>query len=86
MISSIVTLDDLALDVSDRAVNEGKTVLTSMPFDVGKLVSTFGGEAAGDCLLIFVKEIDGKDLRFIEAGVALRLLVYADQGKRRIQR
>ena len=85
VITAVVALADRALDVSDGPVQERDAVAAHMPGGILELLDPFGGEAVGEVLLVFAQQVDGKHTGFLEAFVAVGLLVDADQHQRRIQ-
>jgi hypothetical protein len=86
VIASIVALPDSAFDVTERGVQYGRPIRSFSPLQPGEFIYPFGGKAAGNILLLFAEEVDCESIHRLEAVVALRRLINADEDQRGIQR
>jgi hypothetical protein len=71
VIATFVSLDNLAFEIADSAVQNGGAMSAFVPIQAGELIGAFGGEAARDLFLILVKKVNRKYVGLNEARIAL---------------
>jgi hypothetical protein len=79
VIAAFVTVDNLAFEIANSAVQDGGAVSAFVPTQAGKLVGALGGEAARDLFLILVEKINRKYIGLNETAIALGSLIDANQ-------
>ena len=86
VIAALVALHNLALEMTDGAVQDGGAVGAFASRQAGELIRGLGGEATRDVFLVFVEKVNCKYVGLNETRIALCSLVDADQDQRRIER
>ena len=84
MVAAVVALSNFALDIAERRIENRYPIRAGMPLQAGKLIDPFGRKATRHIFLLFAEKIYGKTVLQIEACIALRAFVNADQDQRRI--
>jgi hypothetical protein len=85
MIAAVVALSNFALDIAERRIENRCPVLAWMPLQAGKLINALGRKTTRHIFLMFTEKVDRETVLQIEARIALRAFVNADQDQRRIQ-
>src|SRR5204862_3542937 len=82
VIAALERVDDAALDVPERAREDGRAEPAELELQAAELVPARGGEAPRDRLLVLGEDVEHEDPRVKEVRVGLRLAIDADQEER----
>src|SRR5208283_4611884 len=86
MVAAVDRGGHFALEISERTVEDRGAVRANFVTDPLEFVAAADRELARQRFLVAGQYIDGEDFALLEAGIALGLLVHANQGQRRNQR
>src|SRR5882724_556842 len=82
VVAALERVDDAALDVPERAREDGRAEPAEPELQAGELVPAGGGKAPRDRLLVLGEDVEHEGLRVEEVRVGLGLAVDADQEER----
>src|SRR5947207_6985940 len=82
VVAALERVDDAALDVPERAREDGRAEPAEPELQAGELLPARGGKAPRDRLLLLGEDVEHEDLRVEEVRVSLGLAVDADQEER----
>src|SRR5690348_13686142 len=85
VVASRVHRGELALDKSQRALQDCRAVGSGMVGDAFEFGAPAYRKAARDRFLVVGEDVHGEDFAFLEIGVALRLIVHRYQQQRRFE-
>ncbi len=79
MITAVVALSNFALHIAERGIENRCPVLAGVPLQAGKLINPLGRKTTRHLFLIFAEKIYRETVLQVEARIALRAFVNADQ-------